>query len=182
MPRIKNSNTPEWVGYLEDFFGVKMYGDKHERWLKWMSDSDGLGSEPNGTLILNALKFAYDKGKIAGDKFTVDRLMMWIRWYRKESAVKSLGTYPEGSREARLAKIKQLIRNARSWTERWNYLCEETKNIDECHEIEHWARREWPQWDEKMKVVRGMIIEADKEVWQNIGAMKDINNEDKGND
>lgn len=152
----KSANVlPEWVGYLEDWFGVRAtYGDKWQRWLTWMAESDGLGNEPSGNEILEALKHAHKKGSQAGDKFTVARLISWIKWYRKEQAAARHGYSPD-SAEGNFGRIKNDMLHAETWRDRWNALCGDPdsrprRNINECRELEMWARDRWPDWDERI--------------------------------
>jgi hypothetical protein len=142
---------PIWVDYLEDCLGVRLYGDKWERWKIWIADEDGLGQVVSDNELLAVLKFVKGQGEKAPDNMNVDKLMSWIKWYRKESAAERRGYAPD-SEQGILLDRQARIRNAESWTDRWNVVCE-PKTVGECEELESWCKREYPKWDEKMSVV-----------------------------
>jgi len=174
---VKQQEMPAWAAYLEDYFGVRLYGNKAERWLHWLGQPDSLGEVPDDYEILSALKFVREQGRGAGDRMTVDKLAMWIRWYRKTESAKRRG-YDADTPEGRMAEIKYRMRQAETWAERWNILCggnsspvigegsRETRSLGECQELEAWAHTQWPEWDAEIEQVRSDMLARHAPGWE----------------
>ena len=152
----------QWHEKLEALYGVKMTEAKARQWYELISE---LTNGVTPALLESVVSWSTSKRQKDDRAPTVEKLISWVKWYRKEQAQVRHGSYPANSRDGRMARIKDLMEHAKSWTERWNYLCDECKDINECYEMDAWARGRWPDWEAKKLVVKEMIKKDAKEAY-----------------
>lgn len=149
LTKRPTGQQPEWVSYLEDMMGVRLYDDKWQRWKRWIADTaDGLGEDVRDSEILATLRFIHSKKEPVPDKFTVKKLISWIKWYRKEECAARKG-YRTDTPEGKFRERKYRIGEAKTWLERWEIVCEPNSD-EECQQLDDYCRQLWPEWPDRV--------------------------------
>lgn len=170
---------PGWATYLEDRMGCRLWADKARRWELAMdasSDQEGLGGCPSNIELIAVLQFARDKGKSA-DGLTVDRLMGWVRWYRKDQREQREGMNGQGSAEEFVAWVKARMLRLADHRARWDAMCDpagelgatRTTTAQECAAIDEWADERWEDWRTVTTAYRRELGEAIRRCVASIG-------------
>lgn len=149
LTKRPTEQVPDWVSYLEDMMGFRLYGDKWQRWKKWIADeTEGLGEDVHDSEILATLRFVRGKKEAVPEKFTVEKLMSWIKWYRKEECAARKG-WRTDTPIGKLRERKYRIGQAETWLERWEIVCE-PDTAEECQQLDAYCRECWPEWPDRV--------------------------------
>lgn len=150
MDNDTDTETP-WPVVLEDYFGLTLADEKAERWTTHFArDMNASGAD-----IADALLWAaQNRWKRSSAKPTVEDIEIWIKQYRKERSIKSLG-YRESDPQGFLNMVWGAMLRAPNNRERWEILCSpelvmrahRTTTREECDELNQRAENEWPDWD-----------------------------------
>ena len=91
---MKTDGTMEWFDLMHEYFGVYMTEGRANMWLTELRQSTQSGGTGPGTTddeLCRAIRFYRSKTKNAADadnkrkkEATLDDLIMWVRWMRKE--------------------------------------------------------------------------------------------------
>jgi len=82
------SGDLRWHDMLHEYYGVFMGKGRPDIWLKLIREPDGCGCHTTESEIVEAIKWVREKLRYDDDggkkQVTLDTLIMWIRWRRKE--------------------------------------------------------------------------------------------------
>ncbi len=141
-----------WNDLLRDYFKVDLDTDEIARWYEELNEE--LHTSP--TELKGAIHFAgthKEKNRFDG-KPTLQDLMIWVKWYRKNRREERDGTFSASTQEGFIAMLKSKMLNAASHMDRWNILCQpkhycnaqRDTTYDECCLLEEWLEQKYKDW------------------------------------
>lgn len=154
-----------WYDELEDRIGIRVFEPKAHRWeaiLKAKECDGGLEAFTDHQLSvpgraaeeLRDCVIWLSKQRVqVPERFTVERLFSWLRWYRKERAGERHG-FTQDTPQGFINFVKSKMVSATRYIDRWNILCSpeiyanasRTTTKEECDELNKWAETRWRDW------------------------------------
>jgi hypothetical protein len=151
----------QWFELMEDYFGVLLSQRKAERWIYLLQQNDALGGNLTEQDLIDTLTWVRKQRE--GDKNrkipTLEMLIGWVKWYRKEQAAARRGYNNDGSL---VGQIKNEMLRAPDHVKRWDILCESALTYLETVEVDEWATRRWRDWERERDKIKVAIGEAIK--------------------
>jgi hypothetical protein len=158
MSKRRDVNGPEipklaFGDELDDRLGLKLFGDKAERWLRILNDPadrGGYEARTSDEELVAAVQFVATQHATKPAEFTVEKMFSWLKWHRKTAAAERRGWDPD-TEDGFIPRIRHEIRRARDYMSRWNILCDPLHYLPhalrdttyaECRRLEAWC------WDE----------------------------------
>ena len=164
----QRQERPKWVSYIENILGKTMYGDKYLEWLDWMNEpKEGLGRQPKDEEILKALQFGKEKQARYLNDINAEKLIKLIRWYEAEQNRSRYGSSYTSC--PLVTQIQSEMRDAHDHAARWDLMCDGAKTVNQCHELDAWAKQEWSDWDESVSEIKRNMSALRKRVWRGCG-------------
>lgn len=143
---MMKTTEPRWYDLLREFFGVNLTQDRVAMWVKLLHEPDALGRDLAEDDLCAVLRWVRKQreGEHGRKPPTLETLIGWVKWFRKEQAAARRGYMP-GSHDStgRIAAARQAMLRAKSHGERWNLLCEMSKSQHECQVLDAWAAQKW---------------------------------------
>jgi hypothetical protein len=160
-----------WRDLMEDYFGVRLSADKATRWLRLMAEPDAIGSGVSPDELKRVVVWVRKKRE--GDEYrktpTLETLIGWVKWYRKETAAARRG-YRQDSAEGLVDAVKQAMLKAPDHDARLTLLYdglpreptdEERRLMRDLNfpaprrtlpapvraHLRTWLRQRWPDWE-----------------------------------
>lgn len=75
---------PSWAVLIHEYYGTYLTPPLAEFWLRELRLSDSCGPHTTEEEIVAAIRFALKKNAEGSKDAMLKKLIMWIRWYRKE--------------------------------------------------------------------------------------------------
>jgi hypothetical protein len=159
---------PAWATLMQEYYGVYMTASRVHTWSTEIEQPAPVGV---GTItdveIVAAIRFARAK-EASGEKHrkkgeaTLNDLIMWIRWQRKEERESRRG-HDVDTTAGSMDHQKNRMLRAKSWEERWEILCESHYLM--CEPIDAWATEYWGNdWVEQRNKRRKEVAACVREV------------------
>lgn len=104
---VNNQEKARWYELLDDLYGVRLSEEKSKRWERYIA-SNVYQVQPGE--LARALVWAKEQKDFAFEygRATVDKLVMMIRWYRKEQ----LGGHSDGENESAGSYLRRIYMRA----------------------------------------------------------------------
>jgi|GEM_PF-4540323 len=157
-----------WYELLTEVFGINLNERRAMIWLQEMRAEDALGRITEDELC-SALRWVRKQRE--GEQYrrtpTLEMVIGWVKWYRKEMAGDHRG-YRNESNFVGLLKAEML--KAKDHKTRWNIMCDPCNclpggakrytSLEECGELDSWAATRWPDWDAEVIKIKRQIGRA----------------------
>jgi hypothetical protein len=152
---------PIWAMLLSEYHGVSMNVSKADFWAREirLAGPDGCGQSTTDADIEAAIRFALRKN--ADDKggrhrqTTLNDVMVWIRWHRKDQRQERLGIDP-GAESRTEEQFKARMMGCQTCADRWNVLCQAPYRL--CVALDEWATQQWgKRWIEARQADRAIV-------------------------
>jgi hypothetical protein len=144
-----------WANILEDLYGVRLDKEKVSRWIVLIQEPDAVGDISEAELC-EVLRWVRKKreGDQRRQRPTLETLIGWVKWYRKEQAAARRG-WRHDTDEGIIGLCKSAMLKAKTNFDRWNIMCDpniyadahRSTTVDECRELETWAQSRWPEFE-----------------------------------
>jgi len=166
----KSYTIKTWADDLEDRMGIKLYGNKGQRFLAILNaplDEDGMDANTNDMELSRMVAWLAAKDDVRKpDVLTVETVFGWLKWYRKTRAGERRGFAPDTG-DGFMPAVKAAMIRADSAVERWDIMCgaleaglPRNATLDEIKELDAWAERRFAGWIEDRTQIRWGIAEA----------------------
>lgn len=115
-----------WADDLEDRLGIKLYGDKMQRYeaiLNAPVSDGGFAANTTNDELRGMVRFLAEKNTGKPEHITVEKIWSWLRWYRKERSAWRKG-YKADTPAGFIAMVWGKMREASNDPLRvWNIAC-----------------------------------------------------------
>jgi len=156
-----------WYDVMTEVFGLKLTEERASKWLSLLSEPDAIPDVSEDELC-NVLRWARQKRE--HDKIkklpTIEMLIMWVRWYRKEQRIERYGASHTSC--PLVTQIQSEMRDAHDHAARWDLMCDGAKTVNQCHELDAWARQEWSDWEQSVSEIKRNMSALRKRVWRRV--------------
>ena len=140
-------DLPRWARLIKEAYGLYMDADKAGFWLSELRrpSPEGVGSITEDQIeaavrFLRCKAAANEKAR-AKNGFSLDTLIMAIRWMRKEDADRDGRNLDQSQIRGTLDGFKQRMSSEPYMDERWRILC--SAPADMCRMLDIWAEEQW---------------------------------------
>lgn len=160
----------KWFDLLREFFGVNLNTDRAATWVRLLKEPDAL-PDVTETELCNVLRWVRKQREGDSERRvpTLETLIGWVKWYRKESAIARRG-YKAGDPNGFTAVVKAKMRQADTNAKRWDIMCdprgvaglELDTTVMECDELMAWAERNFDNWLHDVGVIKDKMSQGMK--------------------
>ncbi len=129
----------KWYEIMREHFGVHLTEARAQIWVQEMCLPDALKHITDFELgeVLHWVRKKRE-GQENRQTPTLEMLIGWVKWYRKEHA-----RYRNGKKQYDLGELKAMMQKAGTHTERWNILCNLAPSVEAAFLLDEWAARVW---------------------------------------
>jgi hypothetical protein len=166
---------PRWFELMREYFGVNLTADRVGTWLKLLNAPDGCRDVTEDELC-RVIRWVRQKRERDGEHQkapTLETLIMWVRWYRKDEAANRRG-YNPASPEGYIPAIKALLLAAKDTEERLDIMYEPQKymetdrdrTVSDWWALYRWCAEKWPKFGPEAEAIRKQRADEFHAAWQ----------------
>jgi hypothetical protein len=140
-------DVPRWARLIKEAYGLYMDSDKARFWGEELrrQSPEGVGSisddEIESAVRFLRVKASRDEKARAKNGFSLDTLIMAVRWMRKENAEREGRGVSQDQFKGTLEGYKDRMMREPYIEERWHILC--SAPTRHCQDMDVWAEDQW---------------------------------------